>query len=96
MLWEPFVVPRVAAGFHDPPDGPLHSPTPWEDYEALRVAGAGDGFQGDGEEVAGPVDELAGVRGVGPDLGDLRLGEAYSRVPPTSGRLLRRWASSIA
>jgi hypothetical protein len=73
---EAFVVPCVAAGVRDPSRGALDAPAAWEDDEAFGAFGAGGGLEGDVGEVLGPGDELAGVGGVGPDLGDLRVREA--------------------
>ena len=65
---EPFVVADSAAVLADPGEGPLHDPPAGQDLEGVRLA------PGDDLEVhlqgRGPVGELAGVNGVGPDQAD--------------------------
>jgi hypothetical protein len=78
VLGQPFVVACVAVGVHAPADRALDFPTPGQHDEALGALGPGDDAQGEPEALAGPVDEVAGVAAVGPDLGDLRLGEAQA------------------
>ncbi|MEU7322563.1 hypothetical protein ABZ682_18670 [Streptomyces griseoviridis] len=76
MLGQSFVVACVALGVHAPADCALDYPTTGRDDEALGAVGPADDAQAQPEAFAGPVDEFAGVAAVGPDLGDLRLGEA--------------------
>lgn len=81
VLREAFVVAYVAAGVHAPADRALGFPTAGQDDEALGAPGARDDAQGEPETVAGPVDKVAGVAAVGPDLGDLRLLRGARCVP---------------
>jgi hypothetical protein len=60
VLGKASVVPRVAARVHDPSQGALDAPAAREDDEAFGAFGAGDGLEGDVEEVLGPGDKLAG------------------------------------
>lgn len=75
-LGQTFVVAWGAAGVHAPADRALDFPAAGQHEEALDPFGPGDDAQREPETVAGPVHEVAGVAAVGPDLGDLRLGEA--------------------
>jgi hypothetical protein len=76
VLGRPFVVACVAAGVHAPADRALDFPTAGRHDESLDALGPGDDAQAQPEAFAGPVRKFAGVAAVGPDLGDLRLGEA--------------------
>jgi hypothetical protein len=78
VLRQAFVVACVAAGVHAPADRALDFPAAGQDDEALRALRPGDDTQGEPEAFTGPVHEVAGVSAVGPDLGDLRLGEAQA------------------
>ncbi|MFD4863649.1 hypothetical protein, partial [Streptomyces atratus] len=52
----------------------LDFPAAGQHDEALGPFGPGDDAQGEPEAFAGPVDEVAGVAAVGPDLGDFAAG----------------------
>lgn len=69
-----FVVAGVAAGSHGPGVRAFHHPSLGQEDESFGAFGFGDGFEGDTEDVPGPVDELAGVGGVAPGQGDLGVG----------------------
>ena len=51
----------------EPPEGPLHHPSPLENFKALLLLGLADDFQNPAEAVLHPADEFACVAAVNPD-----------------------------
>lgn len=78
MLGQPLVVSCVAAGVDAPAHRPLDFPAAGQRGEALGAFGPGNDAQGEPEALAGPARGVAGVAAVGPNLGDLGLGEAHA------------------
>lgn len=83
VLRKTFVVVDTAAGVHHPAQCPLDLPAAGKDDESFVAIGSGDGPQGEPETVFGPGHELAGIGGVGPDLG--RWIEAVTAVVVARG-----------
>nr|WP_285691818.1 hypothetical protein [Actinoplanes sp. NBRC 103695] len=72
MLWQPFVIADGAPASVDPGERALDRPPAVRDHEGGLPGEFRDDLDGETQLGGGPVDELAGVAGIGPDQTDAR------------------------
>ncbi len=85
-----FVVAGEAAVVHEPAEGPLDDPAPWDDLEAFLARVARGDLDVDAEDGA-VFDGLGPIAGVGPGFGDRGVvpGDVGEQVD--AARCRRRW-----